>query len=114
MKIVISVALVICAVAMTARAQIISDRLGNDLYESCPESAPPHDKLWCYGYLAGYLDGVELALGGYVGRMCVPPKVQNSQIRDVVLRALREAPETRHERAYKLISRALAKAWPCP
>jgi Ssp1 endopeptidase immunity protein Rap1a len=45
---------------------------------------------------------------------CPPGGVTNKQIIDIVRRYLEDNPETRHEAAYVLISRALVKSFPCP
>ena len=47
-------------------------------------------------------------------RSCVPPHVENSQIKDVVIRYLRDNPTSRHESARGLMQQAMAEAFPCP
>ncbi len=119
MKRIISLALVICAVSMTAQAQSYGLSSRNTLNERCPEGANVQLMAWCLGYMEGFRDGVWL--GGYsqydqaAKKICIPSAVTNEQIRDVVLRALSASPEDSHsQQAWELVAIALVKAWPCP
>ena len=114
MKRIISVALVICAVSMTARAQSITDMSGNKLYKLCDQAAPTGGRNFCSGYMAGFRDGISLVHRGYAKAICIPFKVSTLQIMDVVSLALSKEPKTRHQHAEGLVYYALAKAWPCP
>ena len=119
MKRIIALALVICAVAMTARAQSSSGRSGNFLHDNCGSSLA-NKRSWCSGYMDGYRDAVSLGRIVAIGRIalhkviCIPPKVTTKQMADVVQRALREAPEKRHAAGDALVALALQDAWPCP
>ena len=113
MKYIITLALVICAVGMPARAQSYSPETGNTLYESCGAGGKSRLLMFCLGYLSGFRDGILLGHGRIAKNICIPPKTTNGQMKDVVLRALRESPNTRHDGAWELFAHALYKAWPC-
>jgi hypothetical protein len=73
----------------------------------------------CLGFIDGVLNGAQLSGSGTcttaaASHWCIPPEVTMGQIRDVVVKSLREHPETRHERSIILIANAMIAAWPCP
>lgn len=79
------------------------------------------NKLW--GNLnepAGFSNGA--ALGFVIGvhdlgegvLHCSPSSINAGQAKDVVVAYLQEFPSLRHNAAQLLVTRALARAWPCP
>ena len=45
---------------------------------------------------------------------CIPNGIQPQQIRDVVIKWLKENPEKRHLSQYTVVDAAYKEAWPCP
>lgn len=106
------------AVVMPSSAQaseITSIRTGNDLMYAC-ESNNAFEFALCGGYLNGFLDG--LGLGSAVRGsdkigICWPAGFTNGQLRDVVLKYLRDNPGSRSVVASGLVYDALYKVWGC-
>ena len=115
-------------IANTSKAQQIS---GNELLETCT-SENQVMAGFCIGYIIGYSEGApwgtSLALtqamtdldtatlnvlSNSVLGSCVPVDASNKQLRDVVLKHLRNNPETRHTSARTLIWSAYSEAFPC-
>jgi hypothetical protein len=72
-------------------------------------------ELFSYGYGFGYVIGVADAYDQVF--FCLPSGqsgVTAGQLKDVVLRYLKEHPENLHFTAPSLIFEALKKFWPCP
>lgn len=84
---------------------------GNKLYFNCTEPRLPTT-----AYSLGVADTYQLLeFNGEKPslRFCIPNEVQASQIVDVVCAYLKENPATRHQAGARLVTVALAKAWPC-
>ena len=113
MKRIITLALVICAVGMAARGQNVSSQTGNSIYEACLSELGGYKSGRCIGYIDGFTDGIAIGQLGVSTAICLPVEATTGQIRDVLKRTLKEAPETRHMQAYRLVAAALKKAWPC-
>jgi len=122
------VAITFSGAASVATAQQIS---GNELYEACQS-----DNIvlsgFCIGYIIGQIEGQSFGafsvlnqiqpaenaeeINGRIGLFlnhCIPHEASNDQLRDVVLKHLRENPETRHDPARFEVWRALMPAFPC-
>ena len=81
---------------------------GNALMAKCSTA----DTKGCFIYLEGFNAALsEFPISGRPA--CVPEGVTGSQMRDVVLKLLRDEPQNRERPAARLIMRAFAKAWPC-
>ena len=65
----------------------------------------------CFGYLDGWL--ARDAATPEFRFVCRPPSVPNGQVMDVLLKYLRENPETRHNSIDGAIVVALSGAFPC-
>ena len=97
---------------------------GNNLYEFC--TAKEDDIIYggmCLGYLFGIADLVKIFLTkgifmdvdgvkNQVGIICLPG-VTGQQLKDVVVKYLRDYPEKRHLQARLIAVDALRKAFPC-
>jgi hypothetical protein len=88
-------------------------RTGNQLLDDCyPERGP-----FCIGYIVAIFDALRQQSkdGKLIGwRACdIPGSVTGGQVADIVTKALREHPETRHLAAPSLVAEALAQAFPC-
>jgi hypothetical protein len=72
------------------------------------QSDNPVDRGFCGGFITAV--GQIAQVGG---KVCYPEGVTLEQGRDVVLRYLSAHPDTRHEVAVVLTSKALIQAFPC-
>jgi hypothetical protein len=85
---------------------------GDQLYQKCQS-----DPLGaCTGYIAGVSDTVDLFQETDITKhaICMSGGVSAEQMRDVVIKYLRDHPETRDKAAQFLEVRALMEAFPCP
>lgn len=85
---------------MSGNAALVADQNGG------PEEAA----------LIGYVMGVvtsQLYAGPANRKFCPPPTMTAGQASDVLIKWLREHPETRHQPTYDLLVIALGAAWPC-
>jgi Rap1a immunity proteins len=83
---------------------------GNDLYRFC--TAPADDRFSsgiCYGLISGYFDALHLAY------KCEQEtaKITRQQIKDLVMKALKDAPAKRHLPAFVLAGAAISDAFSC-
>jgi len=101
-------------VCSPARAQQVSQETGDTLLEAC-ESKTEFRQSYCFGYITGVADieGMEAAVFPDRRRACRAEGVTNGQIKDVVVKYLKEHPEDRHFLAAILVMQAMAKAFPC-
>jgi len=101
-------------VSASTDAQRVSLTTGNKLLEAC-ESKGEFDQEFCHGYITGVSDmeGINTAAHPEQRRSCIPEDVTNGQIKDVVLKYLRDHPEDRHLLAAILIVEAVSKAFSC-
>ena len=87
---------------------------GNKLLSDCNESLGSHSEAFCIGYIMGVYDAIQSndgTLNGFTN--CSGDFVVNGQIRDVVVKWLKDNPQHRHNGASGLISHALQEAFPC-
>lgn len=63
-------------------------------------------------YVSGVLDAGDLT-GESIKRYCLPPKVTNGQVADVVFKYLDGTPEIRHLGASYAVRMSIRSAWPC-
>ena len=105
-----SVAVVAClALTVAAQAQRVSKVNATVLMKAC--SNPKQADL-CDAYLDGFTDAIR-ASGQDHALACVPQSVAGTELRDVVVRWLRDNPESQHETGEKVARLALQKAYPC-
>ena len=81
---------------------------GNEIFQRCNSDIGTPDSVGCVGYVAGIADALTLT-----NTICVPTDVSVVQVRDIVLKYLREHPERRHYNASGLAATALVSAFPC-
>lgn len=88
---------------------------GNKLLEFC-ESDTPAEFGQCLGYIASASDthATWVDWGDMTRQMCIPPHATGGQLYQVVLKFLKEHPETLHLAAGSLVLIALGEAFPCP
>jgi hypothetical protein len=80
---------------------------GNTLLKKCEDSSP-ETQNFCLGYIMGAADTL------WTARLACPESgVKYPQVRDVVLKFLRDHPEKRHHSADSQVSLALAESFPC-
>jgi hypothetical protein len=93
--------------ALPAHAQRVSKVNGSKLMAFCSGE----DIKGCDAYLAGVADA--MAEEPAPRRACIPNAVTGVQLRDVVLKLLRDAPEKRELPAARIVVHAYGKAFPC-
>jgi hypothetical protein len=77
----------------SARAQRVSTTTGNTLLDMC-ESTGAFEQSFCLGYITGVTD-MHSAVGSVLPenrRSCVAENVSNGQVKDVVVKYLKEHP----------------------
>jgi Rap1a immunity proteins len=90
---------------------------GNGLLRACSDDAPSGlNHAFCMGYLEGAREGLSMlekgkSTGAY---FCEPENATLLQVRDIVVKYLRDNPENRQEVSILLVYRAFHKAWPGP
>jgi hypothetical protein len=84
------------------------------LLEEC-EAAETARQTFCLGYITGAsdVDGMDGATFPERRHSCVREEVTNGQLKDVVVKYLKDHPEERHLLAAILVVKAQAKAFPC-
>jgi hypothetical protein len=92
------------AASVSAQASVIF-QTGNEFLRECE----PTPTAFCLGVAAGYSD--MLAVNGQI---CKQHSVTVAQVKDVIVKFLREHPENRHYSAASLAGVALTDAFPCP
>ena len=91
----------------------ISDITGNDLFRHC-NSHEPFELNFCVGYVEGVRDGMAFTSVGFNSKSLIdePSRVTSDQLKDIVLKYLKDHPETRHKAAGMLTIWALQEAFP--
>jgi hypothetical protein len=89
---------------------------GNRLFELCDDDAPDYKQEVCLGYVMGVTDVLvshsDVEIEQRIG-LCVPQGVGAAQLRDIVVRYLKQHPEERHYAALKTVGAAVRDAFPC-
>ena len=75
---------------------------GNDVWEKCT-SQKQFDQGMCYGLISGYFDSVQMA---HTCPKAAVPDITRGQIRDIVVKFLKDNPGERHLLAATLAYRA--------
>jgi hypothetical protein len=99
--------LVLLAVG-TAQAQRVSNVKGTTLMKACTGSSSAQ----CDAYVDGFSDAIS-AGGKERALACIPIAATGTELRDVLVKFLKEHPEDQHLKASTLASRAFTKAYPC-
>ena len=88
---------------------------GNDLLASC-ESLMDIAEWSCIGYIKGVSDMTKISqeVLGSQKVICSPEGVTGDQLQKVIVKWLRENPESLHENAASLIWVVQKEAFPCP
>ena len=105
----VAVILVLMAAVGAAHAQRVSKVTARVLMTAC--SGGKQAEL-CDAYLDGFTDAIR-ANGQDHALACIPQTVSGTELRDVVVRWLRDNPESQHETGEKVAHLALQKAYPC-
>ncbi|SRR6266699_4160167 len=86
---------------------------GNKLLRWCEESPKTLEGISCSVYLQGLSDALEEARAELGVASCTPAGTETSQLRDIVVRYLKDHAQWRQWSAATLASAAIAIAW-CP
>ena len=92
----------------TAHAQRVSNVTGVTIMKAC--TGPTHDQ--CDAYVDGFGDAIT-AGGKDHALACIPKASTGTELRDVLVKFLKDHPEDQHFKAGTLATRAFAKAYPC-
>jgi hypothetical protein len=104
----LALALLVAAVGvLPAQAQRVSKVDGNHLLTLCTTSEVKN----CEAYVNGIADA--MAEEPAPKRACVPPRVTSQQLRDVLVKFIRDNPAKRELSGAALSVHAFAKAFPC-
>lgn len=106
-------AILSCLLVREAKADFTS---GNQLWDACAadEQKEPVKAIFCTTYILGAGETFQvLQVANQVRFYCVPPKVENGQVIDVVKLYLRDHPESRQYSSPTLIMLALKEKFPC-
>src|SRR5262249_18426698 len=105
-------AILSCLLIGEAKADFTS---GNQLWDACQEEEKdPVKGMFCNVYILGAGEAFQvLQVANQVRFYCVPPKVENGQVMDVVKLYLKDHPETRQYSAPTLVMLALKEKFPC-
>jgi hypothetical protein len=106
MRLVLAMAMIGWAGA--ASAQRVSTVDGNKLLGFCTAKAT----VGCDAYISGVADAIAAA-GPGKAMACIPSAVTGAQLRGVVVKYLKNHPETRELKAGELTIKALGQAFPC-
>ena len=104
----------ICASQSRTKNVVVSDIHGNDLLRMCASQVGTSEETFCTGFIVGARDGVVLAteLREVKPIFEMPVEVIPEQLKDVVVKYLKEHPEEHHKPGGLLVIFALSKAFP--
>jgi len=85
---------------------------GNELLDRCTHEDEAVE-LWCMGYASGWHGRNAIRAKGDSNPICFP-EARASQFKDVLVKYLKNHPETRHQHAVLLTFKAFKEAFPCP
>jgi Rap1a immunity proteins len=93
---------------------------GNGLLAACTYQGTEQSEIeyhfgTCVGFIKGVINGVETVrlIEGQKPLYCARPDIDNGQIRDVVVKALKENPEGRDGASAPIVMGAMYKAFKC-
>ncbi len=102
--------LVLVLAAGAAQAQRVSNVKGTTLLKACTGTGTAVQA--CDAYVDGFGDAIEA--GGKANALaCIPVAATGTELRDVLVKFLKENPQDQHLKAADLAKRAFAKAYPC-
>jgi len=89
---------------------------GNKLYRDCTTKESDDHHFLNRSYCNGFVTGVTDMLGSterLAEMTCLPDKVTVGQVRDVLIKYLKDHPEKRHLPAFVLVFNSQREAFPC-
>lgn len=101
------------ALALIATPAMAEGTDGNVLYRQCTSSGYL-EQAACHQYIIGVVDGINLASETGLEPFTLPPGVKGEQVKDVVMRYLRDYPERRHWAGAVLVWNAMMTGFPNP
>jgi len=103
----LAVVLSLCGAAAQAKA-----RDGNQLLQQCTATIGAHVNF-CFGYIDAVFD-LLLENNEFDGfNACISSELDDPQLRNIVVKFLKDNPDLRRLGAANLIARALAASFPC-
>jgi Rap1a immunity proteins len=123
MRVALVCSMIVALASAPARAESVEFSLntGNGLLSACTFASDEQTEVeYHFGTCIGYIKGVtnafavlQLAQGSKVP-YCARENMDNGQLRDIVVKALRENPEQRDQTPVPAILGAMKRAFPCP
>jgi hypothetical protein len=123
LAVLVTVAVFFTSGASGQPGQSADDATGNDFYSLCT-STDAINRVRCVSLLEGFIGGNRVAYwevgrrakldGDRLRSFCVPDEATMGQVRDVVVKDLRDMPQARHLPTVVLIETSLERAFPCP
>jgi hypothetical protein len=104
----VAASLLVLLAAGAAHAQRVSNVKGTTLMKACTGPSA----LQCDAYVDGFADAISAA-GKDHALACIPIAATGTELRDVLVKFLKDHPEDQHLQASALAKRAFAKAYPC-
>lgn len=101
------------AIALISCPAFAAGTDGNVLYRQCT-STGAIEQVACHQFIIGVVDGINIASETGLEPFTLPANVKGEQVKDVVLRYLREFPERRHWAGSVLVWNAMREAFPNP
>ncbi len=94
---------------------------GNVLFEECSAAQNTVEFTRCLAYIAGAADMIgnfQLFKSDgnkplFTTRICIPVKATRGQLTDVVIKYMKDHPESRTDSASLIVMRALVQVWKC-
>ena len=101
------------AIALISCPAFAAGTDGNVLYRQCTATSAI-EQVACHQFIIGVVDGINLASETGLEPFTLPTNVKGEQVKDVVLRYLRDFPERRHWSGAVLVWNAMRGAFPNP
>lgn len=114
MKLVLAAVLALCCAG--GKPAVAGFQNGNELLAMCTSNETVVEKMNCIGYLQGLVDtmlAIQLKTPSPRTNICIPEGVSGGQIKDIVVKNLRNLPEVRHLDAASIVMPILIGTFPC-
>lgn len=117
MKIIMGVAAAVALAAVMPQQAKANFYSGNEVYSNClalrSDDTYYQKYAMCMAYVSGAYDAIELARDINSAPRCGPDGLTVGQLKDVVVKYMREHPENRNYSAASLVLLSMVDAWGC-
>ena len=103
---------IVMGLALSGTVASAKVRDGNQLLQQCTATIGAHVNF-CFGYIDAVVDLLleKNEIDGF--NACISSELDDPQLRNIVVKFLKDNPDLSHLSAPNLIARALAEAFPC-